>query len=61
VGWLYLLARPVFRFFKQYFLKRGFLDGHVGIIICSLAAFSVFMKYAKLWERQRQEKRPPGC
>lgn len=60
VRWPHLLLRPAFRFFKQYVLKRGFLDGHLGIIICSLAAFSVFMKYAKLWERQRQEKRPLG-
>ena len=55
VGCRHLLLRPLGRFFKQYILKRGFLDGRVGLMICSLAAFSVFMKYAKLLERQIAE------
>ncbi len=41
--------RPAFRFFKMYVLRRGFLDGHHGAVLCGLAAFSVFTKYAKLW------------
>ncbi len=52
VRWHHLLLRPVARFLKQYFLKRGFLDGRVGLVVCMLAAFSVFMKYARLLERQ---------
>jgi glycosyltransferase involved in cell wall biosynthesis len=52
---VHLLLRPGWRFFKQYVLRLGFLDGRTGIIVCQLAAFSVFMKYAKLWERQRRE------
>ncbi len=52
VRWHHLTLRPMFRFFKQYVLKRGFLDGRTGLILCGLAAFSVFLKYAKLWERQ---------
>lgn len=55
VRWHHLTLRPAFRFFKQYVLKLGFLDGKVGLIICSLAACSVFMKYAKLWERQQRK------
>ena len=50
VRWHHLFLRPITRFFKQYLLKRGILDGHVGLIICTMAAFSVFLKYAKLWE-----------
>lgn len=56
VRWYHLTLRPAFRFFKQYVLRAGFLDGREGLIICSLAAFSVFMKYAKLWERQKSKK-----
>ncbi len=52
VRWHHLTLRPGWRFFRQYILKRGFLDGKAGLIICGLAAFSVFLKYAKLWERQ---------
>ena len=55
VGWHHLVLRPAWRFFKQYILKRGILDGRVGLIICTLAAYSVFLKYAKLWERQEKE------
>lgn len=56
VRWHHLTARPAFRFFKQYVLKQGFRDGVPGIIVCGLAAFSVFLKYAKLWELQEKEK-----
>jgi (heptosyl)LPS beta-1,4-glucosyltransferase len=33
-------------FFRFYFLKKGFLDGKIGFIICMGAAFSNFIKYA---------------
>lgn len=55
VRWHHLTVRPAFRFFKQYVFKRGFLDGRAGLIICGLSAFSVFMKYAKLWELQQRK------
>jgi glycosyltransferase involved in cell wall biosynthesis len=55
VGAIHLLGRPVWRFFKQYILRLGILDGRAGIIVCMLAAFSVFLKYAKLWERQQKQ------
>ncbi|MBN1552547.1 glycosyltransferase family 2 protein [bacterium] len=58
VRWYHLTLRPAFRFFKQYILKRGFLDGKTGLIICILAAFSVFLKYAKLWELHKRKKTP---
>lgn len=51
---VHLLGRPLWRFFKQYFLRLGVLDGRAGLIVCMLAAFSVFLKYAKLWERQQK-------
>ena len=46
-----LLLRPLFRLFKGFVLKRGFLDGYRGFIIAVLSATGVFFKYAKLWER----------
>ncbi len=45
-----LVFRPMFRFFKGYILKRGFMDGFRGFIIANLIAIGVFFKYAKLWE-----------
>lgn len=56
VGVQHLALRPAGRFLKQYVLKRGFLDGRIGLVVCSLAAYSVFMKYAKLLERQLAEE-----
>jgi glycosyltransferase involved in cell wall biosynthesis len=49
----YLMLRPGLRFLRGYLLKRGVLDGLPGFIIASLNAYSVFCKYAKLWEFHR--------
>jgi glycosyltransferase involved in cell wall biosynthesis len=48
-----LTLRPLLRFVKMYVIRRGFLDGYHGAVLCGLAAFSVFTKYAKLWNLQR--------
>ena len=48
--WYHLLLHPLFRFFRMYVVQLGFLDGLHGLVLCMLAAFSVFTKYAKLWE-----------
>lgn len=48
-----LTLRPVSRFIKMFILRRGFLDGYHGAVLCGLAAFSVFTKYAKLWNIAR--------
>lgn len=48
-----LVMRPPARFVRAYLLRRGFLDGVPGLVIAVATAFHVFVKYAKLWERQR--------
>ena len=53
--WLNLTFRPLWRFFRMYILRHGFLDGKHGLILCTLASFSVFMKYAKLWDHRRRD------
>jgi len=53
--WVNLTLRPLWRFFRMFVLRHGFLDGKHGLILCSLAAYTVFMKYAKLWDRRRRE------
>ena len=47
-----LLVRPWFQFAKMYLLRRGFLDGMQGFILAVVSSAYVFVKYAKLWERQ---------
>jgi glycosyltransferase involved in cell wall biosynthesis len=48
-----MLMRPVYRFFRDYIFKKGFLDGIPGIIIAASTMYYVFMKQAKLWEMER--------
>ena len=50
-----LTLRPLHRFLKMYVFRLGFLDGYHGLVLCGLSAFSVFTKYAKLWNLQRRE------
>jgi (heptosyl)LPS beta-1,4-glucosyltransferase len=52
-GPLDVLVRPPLRFFRQYVLQLGFLDGAHGLALCGFAAAQVFLKYAELWERTR--------
>lgn len=49
-----LLVRPGWRFFWMYVVRLGFLDGRAGLTIARTAAFGVFLKYAKLWDLDRQ-------
>jgi glycosyltransferase involved in cell wall biosynthesis len=44
-----LALRPPWRFFRSYLLQGGFLDGWRGLLLASLAAHYVRLKYAKLW------------
>ncbi len=52
----HLLVKPFFRFFKQYIIKLGILDGKVGFILCSMAAWSVFLRYLKAWRMLENEE-----
>lgn len=40
--------RPLYRFWHQYIVRLGILDGKEGFILASINAFSVFKRYAKL-------------
>lgn len=51
-----LLIKPLTKFFETYLFKRGFLDGYPGFIISISAAYSVFLKWAKLWELEKNKK-----
>ena len=49
-GVLELFFRPWWRFVRSYVVQLGFLDGMHGFVLCTLQAFGVFLKYARLWE-----------
>ena len=48
--WSDLVFRPLFRFWRGYLIRRGFLDGAPGFVIAVVNSYGVFIKYAKLWE-----------
>jgi len=50
-----LLVRPPVRFLRMYVFQLGILDGWHGAVLCVMAAASVFLKYARLWELQRAD------
>lgn len=57
-SYLKLIIKPFGKFVETYFAKRGFLDGLPGFIISVGAAYSMFLKFAKLWEMERGRKNP---
>jgi len=48
-----LAIRPLWRFFRSYILRRGFLDGAAGFHMAVNNAYAAYMKYARLWEIQK--------
>lgn len=50
-----ILFRPPAKFLKSYIFKAGFLDGMPGFVIAVTSAFTIFVRYAKFWEK----KNPP--
>lgn len=48
-----LVLHPPAAFLRNYLLRRGVLDGGVGLVISLVNAYGVFLKFAKLWELQR--------
>ncbi|MBI1913003.1 MAG: glycosyltransferase family 2 protein [Deltaproteobacteria bacterium] len=52
-GFLDIIFRPPFTFFKMFILKRGFLEGTAGVILSILYSSYTLAKYAKLWEMKK--------
>jgi hypothetical protein len=52
-GAVELAFRPAWRFVRMYVFQAGFLDGRHGLVLCTLQAYGVFLKWAKLWEWRR--------
>jgi glycosyltransferase involved in cell wall biosynthesis len=50
-----LVIKPWVKFIECYFLKLGFLDGLPGFVIAVGAGYSVFIRWAKVWELERKK------
>lgn len=53
---LIMIFYPPLYFLRTYFFKRTFLNGWAGFIAAAIAAFYVFLKYAKLYEHHQIQK-----
>jgi len=51
-----VLLRPAARFVHSYILQRGFMEGFAGFHVAFTSAVYVFLKYAKLWELELEER-----
>lgn len=45
----HFLFRPWYRFWHQYLIRLGILDGKEGFILAYVSAFGVFKRYVNLW------------
>ena len=53
----HMLFRPPLRFFKDYLLRLGFLDGWRGFLIATMASFAEFVMAAKLTQITYENRR----
>jgi len=56
-----IALRTCGRFVRMYILKLGFLEGAHGIVLSLFGAFTVYLKYARLWELQIAGKSPDAA
>jgi len=50
-------VKPLYYFFKRYFIQKGFLDGKYGLVLAALTAITVVINHLKLFELQKQNLR----
>lgn len=52
----HFVIKPLWSFFKHYFIQCGFRDGVVGFIIAYIKSYTVVMRYAKVWLLRKNRK-----
>ena len=50
-----IVGHSVWHFLKSYVFRGGFLDGTEGLLIAMMGSYYTFLKYGKLYERQRKQ------
>ena len=61
VSLINMACQPPMVFLRNYLVRRGLRDGLPGLIVSSMNAYYVFLKWAKLWElRTTMTKGDPG-
>lgn len=55
-GFVKIIFSPAVKFFRDYFIKLGFLDGYYGYVVCRISAQATFMKYSKIRQIRKAQK-----
>lgn len=50
-----ILFSPKWKFFTDFIIKLGFLDGYTGFLVCKYSAYANFVKYTKIRQYARQK------
>lgn len=58
-GFVDLAIHPAAAFARNYVLRRGCLDGIPGLMVSTMNAYYVFLKFAKLWTFRHSDRRSP--
>jgi glycosyltransferase involved in cell wall biosynthesis len=58
-GLVQLAGHPPLAFVRNYLARGGIRDGVPGLVISAMNAYYVFLKFAKLWELDRQPRSAP--
>lgn len=53
------LSRPLWRFFRGYVLRLGFLDGFPGLWVAVGVAFQTFVRHSRTYEHAMADRPPP--
>lgn len=51
-----MIFQPAWKFFRDFIIKGGFLDGYYGYAICRISAHASFIKYLKMRELKKHKK-----
>ena len=57
VFWWDVALRPLVTFWKYYLARQGFREGLHGLVFCVFATMYTFVKYAKLWDMIRLQRK----
>ena len=58
-GYLNIIFNPLWRLFRELFIKRGILGGYYGLALSGIMSFETFLKYIKLKQLYRTGDRHP--
>lgn len=51
-----IIMKVIWRFKRDYFFKLGFLDGYYGFVVCTMTAYTLFVKSLKMKELKKVTK-----